>query len=168
MRRALIFLLGFLLPLTAAAQGLNFNDQKSVDAELNRRVEEQLKKFKPEMDLRKKLNDEMQAKAEFLRQQQGVSSAPPSNVPPPEITCTRGGCNGELCIPTLFGVAGSVGSTSTCDYMTFYGCYKTAACVKTKDPSGKMDICKWQDTAELRSCLTSKGGNIGLIHAGLQ
>lgn len=167
MRRTLsLLLLAFLLlvPHAASAQ-LNYKDQKSVDAEINRRIMEQLKPYQAQIDRDKKTSQDMKAKLDaMMLQATPEQQAQMGQLKMPDFECKRGGCSGEICQPTLPAFENSF--AGTCQYMTFYDCYKTATCMKMKDPTGKTDMCRWQDSSELRNCLLTKGGKVGLAHAG--
>lgn len=56
--------------------------------------------------------------------------------------CKIGGCSGQLCVEE------SDRGVSTCEYLSQYGCYKTAKCERQTD--GK---CNWTQTQELTACL---------------
>lgn len=162
MCRALILVLGALLlwPAFGQAQTLNYNDQKSVEIEVNRMVQEQLKKFQPEIDRQRRQAEALQAQ---FPQPPAATTIPA----PAPLTCQKSGCSSELCASASIG-SGAGAAVSSCNYLPFYECYKKAACAKVSDAASRTEFCRWQDTPELRACLTAKGGALALQHAGLQ
>jgi len=68
--------------------------------------------------------------------------------PDAQMQCAVAGCSSQLCVEA----SEAENIMSTCEWRNEYACYKLSICAK--DP--KTLKCGWQQTPELKECLSSK------------